>query len=140
TSFPLTGAHTTVTCAKCHVSGFSNTPSTCNACHLANYNATTNPNHTAAAFPTTCETCHSTANWTTTTWNHDSQYFPIYSGHHRGRWTLCTECHTTPSNYAVFNCLQCHEHSNKASVDSDHRGISGYSYTSAACYSCHPRG
>jgi hypothetical protein len=29
TSFPLTGAHTTVLCAACHTSGYTNTPTAC---------------------------------------------------------------------------------------------------------------
>jgi hypothetical protein len=33
--------------------------------------------------------------------------------------------------------LNCHK---KASTDADHRGEKGYSYTSLACFSCHPRG
>jgi hypothetical protein len=43
-------------------------------------------------------------------------------------------------NYKAFECILCHEHSNRAEVDSKHRGESGYSYSSAACYRCHPRG
>jgi hypothetical protein len=139
TYWAFTGAHTALAtnCVLCHKGNYTTTPNTCFGCHTAKYNATTNPNHVAAQFPTTCETCHSTTNWTSSTWNHDTQYFKIKSGKHRSAWTLCTECHTTPTNYSVFNCLACHEHSNKTSVDSDHRGKSGYSYTSQACYSCH---
>ncbi|MCE1199399.1 MAG: cytochrome c3 family protein [Marinilabiliales bacterium] len=141
TSFPLTGAHTTVLCSLCHTNGYSGgTPSACYNCHSAKYNATTNPNHVGANFPITCENCHSTANWTTSTYNHDVQFFPINSGHHKGAWTLCSECHTVASNYASFSCILCHTHSNKTSVDSKHRNVKNYSYVSSACLSCHPRG
>jgi hypothetical protein len=112
----------------------------CFSCHTAKYNATVNPNHLTAKFPTNCEICHSTTAWTPSTYNHDAQFFPIYSGKHQGKWTQCSECHNVPSNYASFSCILCHEHSNKASVDSEHSGNRNYSYVSSACYSCHPRG
>jgi hypothetical protein len=37
----------------------------------------------------------------------------------------------------VFYCLSCHD---KATTDSHHSGVSGYQYSSPACYSCHPTG
>jgi hypothetical protein len=45
-----------------------------------------------------------------------------------------------PGNYGAFECILCHEHSNRAEVDKDHREVSGYTYSSRACYRCHPRG
>jgi predicted CXXCH cytochrome family protein len=139
TKFPLTGAHKTVLCALCHTTKFTGTTTDCYTCHTAKYNNSTNPNHLSAKFPTTCQTCHTTTAWTPANYNHDAQYFPIYSGKHKGAWTLCSECHVT-SNYATFNCLLCHAHSNKTSVDSKHNGVKNYSYVSTACYSCHPQG
>jgi nitrate/TMAO reductase-like tetraheme cytochrome c subunit len=140
TTFPIVGAHIGVTCISCHAKGYVGISTDCVSCHLAKYNATTNPAHSAAKFPTTCLTCHSQTAWTPSTYNHDSQYFPINSGKHRGQWTLCSECHTNATNYAVFNCLLCHAHNSKATVDSQHSGRSGYAYNSTNCYSCHPRG
>jgi nitrate/TMAO reductase-like tetraheme cytochrome c subunit len=139
TSFPLTGAHTTATCKSCHANGYSGTPKECLSCHQADYNGTTDPNHKTLVFPTDCEFCHNTSNWSSTTYNHDTQYFPIYSGAHRGEWTLCTDCHKVPGNYGNFTCIDCHEH-NRTSMDSEHRNVANYSYTSTACYSCHPKG
>ncbi len=140
TAFPLTGAHTAVLCSKCHTTTFKGTSTLCFNCHATKYNASTNPNHLAAKFPTNCEICHSTAAWTPSTYNHDAQYFPINSGRHKGAWTLCTECHTTPTNYATFSCIVCHAHSNKASLDSNHKDVKNYAYTGTSCYTCHPRG
>jgi uncharacterized paraquat-inducible protein A len=140
TAFPLTGAHTIVLCAKCHTTGFKGTSTLCFTCHAAKYNASTNPNHLGAKFPTNCEICHSTTAWTPSTYNHDAQYFPINSGKHNGKWTLCSDCHNVSTNYAAFTCIVCHEHSNKASVDGDHKGVNGYAYTATSCYTCHPRG
>jgi nitrate/TMAO reductase-like tetraheme cytochrome c subunit len=137
TTFPLTGAHRTVACAQCHSTGvYRGTAKTCVSCHLTAYNSTTNPNHKTAMFPTVCETCHTTTTWTGATFAHDP-WFPIYSGKHKGKWTSCAECHANNANYKEFTCLTCHT---KTKTDDQHRGRSGYSYTSPACYSCHPRG
>jgi len=141
TRFPLTGAHTRVDCARCHVGGrYTGTPTACVSCHQPDYNATTNPNHTAAGFPTSCQDCHTTAAWRPATFDHDGRYFPIYSGKHRGQWSSCSDCHINPGNYRAFECILCHKHSNKAEVDDKHKDVGGYSYTSAACYRCHPAG
>ena len=141
TSFPLTGSHVQQECMSCHSSGIYNGLNTqCASCHQADYNGTTDPSHVGAGFPLQCETCHNTTTWQGATFDHDSQNFPIYSGKHRDKWDLCTDCHTNSTNYSVFTCLSCHPHSDKAKTDSDHQGRSGYRYDSAACYNCHPRG
>lgn len=140
TAFPLTGAHRTTDCQSCHGDGvYKGKPTTCQSCHMTDYN-TAVPNHPAAGFTATaCASCHNTTAWSGATFNHDTQYFRIYSRGHAGRWNACTDCHTSATNFATFNCLGCHPHSNKATTDGDHRGRSGYSYTSNACYSCHTR-
>ena len=141
TAFPLTGTHRTVACLSCHVGGvYSGTNSDCASCHQSDYNGTTNPNHTQLGFPLACATCHTTTNWNANFTQHDTQYFPIYSGTHAGRWTACTDCHTQSSNFAIYDCLGCHPHSDKAKTDSAHTGESGYQYLSTACFSCHPQG
>jgi 3-dehydroquinate dehydratase len=143
-SFQLTGAHLATPCGSCHEGGvYTGTPSTCgnSACHLSLYNATTNPQHAASGFPTDCQNCHTTTAWQPSTFNHN-QYFPISSGsrHAPGRWSACLDCHTVPTNFQIFSCIDCHAHSNKSEIDSHHAGRSGYSYNSTACYQCHPRG
>jgi predicted CXXCH cytochrome family protein len=141
TSFPLTGAHRNVACAQCHPNGrYTGTPTACYSCHQSTYDATTNPNHRASGFPTQCQNCHTTNAWRPATFDHDGPYFPIYSGKHRGKWNACADCHPNSSNYRVFECILCHEHSNQTEVDSKHRNVSGYRYASTACYQCHPRG
>jgi hypothetical protein len=138
TPFPLTGAHVNVACANCHINGnYTTTPTDCYSCHKSDYNGTTNPNHAAAMFPTTCGTCHTTTAWTGATFNHT--WFPIYSGTHAGRWTTCADCHTDASNYAIFSCITCHQHS-QANTDGNHRGVRNYVYNATSCYSCHPTG
>ncbi len=132
TVFPLTGVHVTVPCASCHVGGkYAGTPTDCYSCHKPDYLGTTNPNHAAAGFPTTCLTCHTTTAWTGATFNHT--WFPVP---HRTA-TLCNDCHTNPSNYAVFVCTNCHT---QATTDPHHTGVTGYVWNSTNCYSCHPTG
>ncbi len=141
TSFPLTGAHVGVQCAACHGEGPpARVSAECVSCHRAEYDATTSPPHAGTGFPTSCADCHSTSGWSGATFDHDGRSFPIYSGTHRGKWSACVDCHVSPANYTAFECILCHEHSNRSEVDRDHQGESGYAYNSAACYRCHPDG
>ncbi|PKP30762.1 MAG: hypothetical protein CVT99_11605 [Bacteroidetes bacterium HGW-Bacteroidetes-16] len=139
--YALTGAHGRIAtdCFSCHEGSYVNTPNLCLGCHTTDYNETSNPPHAAAQFSTECETCHNTEAWQPATFNHDAEYFPIYSGEHEGEWNTCIECHTNPSNYALFSCIDCHDH-NKIDTDEEHGGISGYQYNSDACFACHPTG
>ncbi len=137
-NFPLTGAHGQIDCTVCHSNGFAGTPADCVACHQTNYDNTTNPSHVASGFPVSCRDCHSTNAWVPSNWDHD-MLFPINSGAHREKWNSCNDCHVVPSNFAVFECILCHEH-NRTDTDEDHTKVSNYQYLSTACYSCHPRG
>jgi hypothetical protein len=139
TAFPLTGAHTTVACADCHVNGnFTTTPTDCYSCHKTQYTGTTSPNHITAGFPTTCQTCHTTTAWTGATFNHT--WFPIFSGtHNQGVWVTCSACHANSANYSSFTCIACHTHS-KANTDPNHDGVQGYVYAPTTCYTCHQGG
>jgi nitrate/TMAO reductase-like tetraheme cytochrome c subunit len=140
--FPLTLGHATPQCIDCHAGGnYTTTPTECYGCHQANYNNAVNPNHKTLNFSTLCTQCHTTnPDWKPASFTqHDSQAFPIYTGRHKGTWTTCAQCHPNAANYSDFTCLSCHEH-NKSSMDSEHSGRTGYSYTSSACLHCHPTG
>ncbi len=138
-SFPLTGAHTAVSCSSCHTSGFAGTPTQCIACHRDDYDRASNPDHRSSGFPLSCEQCHTTSAWTPASFDHD-RFFPIESGaHRRGVWTSCQTCHTNPGNFRAFDCTVCHEH-RRSEMDDEHDDVRGYVYSSPACYSCHPRG
>ncbi|MCF8233954.1 MAG: hypothetical protein K9G67_00885 [Bacteroidales bacterium] len=141
TQFPLTGAHITTACVDCHADGYEGTPMQCVACHEEDYGQTTNPNHQSIGLSTECQNCHTTnPGWQPATFDeHDGLYFPIYSGEHNGTWNECLECHTDPSNYNLFTCIDCHEH-NKPDTDEEHDEVGGYIYESIACYECHPDG
>jgi hypothetical protein len=132
--YRLEGVHRTLDCEDCHGSGgFTARSPECVSCHLADYNGTTDPNHRSAGFPLDCEQCHGTAatGWSGAEFDHP---FPIQSGRHSG--AACSECHQT-SDYRVFNCLGCH---GQQETNSNHNGVTGYSYSSPACYACHPQG
>ncbi|MDI9876414.1 hypothetical protein [Flectobacillus rivi] len=135
--YPLVGAHAALAsnCTACHAGG-NYSHNGCYSCHASAYNRAT-PSHTASQFPTTCTDCHGQNAWKPANWNHDASYFPIYSGKHKGKWNTCTDCHTSPTNYSIFNCLNCHK---KTDADKDHRQVRGYSYDNNSCYACHPRG
>lgn len=141
TFYQLIGAHAQISnnCNVCHNGNYNNTPNTCFGCHANDFNSTTNPPHSAAGFNTECQSCHSQNSWKPANWNHDTQYFPIYSGKHKGKWNVCSDCHTVQSNYNIFSCIDCHEH-NKTKMDNEHRNVSGYVYASTECYTCHPNG
>ncbi len=132
TTYPLTGAHTTVACSLCHVGGYANTPNTCVGCHQGNFNSSTNPNHAGIGIPTTCATCHTTnPGWTPATFPIHNNYYVLAGAHvskpcadcHNGNYTgstpsTCAGCHmtnynqTTNPNHASAQfpttCADCH--------------------------------
>jgi len=134
TSFPLTGFHSTMTCAQCHTTPTSyngSLPNTCDGCHHALYISTTNPNHVASGFPVTCATCHSTTDWTSATFNHNNTPFPLTGAHTA---VACALCHInnvfagTPTD-----CYACHK--------ADFTGTTNPNHTTAGwpttCVTCH---
>ncbi|MGE5683221.1 MAG: hypothetical protein ACM34K_20350 [Bacillota bacterium] len=138
----LDGAHALKAsdCYGCHKGNYNNTPNTCYGCHQTNYNNSSNPSHLSLGFSQDCMSCHNKNAWRPASFkNHDGQFFPIYSGSHRGRWSLCSDCHSVANSYKIFECINCHEHS-QTNTDQHHRGVKGYVYKSTECYRCHPQG
>ena len=141
--FQLLGAHKTINCSGCHVIPSykpkfdATSDQDCYSCHQSNYQTA---HGAGSGISTTCTDCHNVNTWGNVDFQqHDQQYFPIYSGAHKGIWESCQTCHTTKGNYASFSCLNCHAHA-KTTMDQKHSEVSGYSYVSTACYSCHPNG
>jgi NMD protein affecting ribosome stability and mRNA decay len=133
TAFPLTGKHTSVACASCHVNNnYTTVPTDCFSCHKAEYQATNSPNHVSTGFPTTCATCHTTSTWLGATFDHT--WFPMNHGNAN---SVCATSHTNSADYIIFQCTNCHTKSN---TDGDHRHVSGYVYNSVNCYQCHRNG
>ncbi len=132
TGFALTGAHTSVPCAQCHVNGnYHLTSGACSTCHMKDYNGTTSPNHVQAAFPTTCDSCHSTASWSGASFNHSSTGFALTGAH----TTLqCSQCHTN-GNYKLNNpaCSACHMTEFQHTTNPNHVQM-GYPTTCDVCH------
>lgn len=136
--FPLTGAHASVSCDQCHVDySFGGGAVACVTCHQADYDGTGNPGHGALGFSTDCASCHGTVTWDGARFDHDAAFFPIYSGKHRGRWSSCSDCHTSSGDYSQFTCTQCH---GQSEMDSKHREEPGYGPAPTDCIRCHPQG
>ena len=121
-------------CMDCHTNSNNYAVFSCLGCHT---NPGTNNDHNGIQGyqynSNACLMCHPDGE----VMDHDDMYFPIFSGEHEGEWDQCSDCHTNPSNYAIFSCFQCHSQN---STNNDHQGVSGYSYNSNACYNCHPDG
>jgi len=132
TSFPLTGAHTSVACATCHTDNFAGTlPTDCYGCHTKDYTGTTNPNHVQSGIPTTCAVCHNTSAWSPATFDHSKTTFPLTGAHTS---VLCATCHT--DNYAgtlPTDCYGCHAKDYTGTASPNHVQ-SGIPTTCATCH------
>lgn len=137
-SFPLLGQHGQTECASCHTPANPNPDPACITCHMDDYQ-NAQPDHVAAGFPEDCTNCHGYNNWDAQAINHDAEFFPIYSGRHRGEWNTCADCHVSPTTFATFECIFCHEH-RQSEADAEHNDVNGYNYDSQSCFSCHPDG
>ena len=74
-TFPLTGAHRSVTCQQCHGGGqYKGTPTTCAACHAK-------PASHGSAYGSSCASCHTTTAWLPATFNHAKTSFPLTGAH-----------------------------------------------------------
>ncbi len=128
--YVIAGAHTTLTCDRCHNGNYTTAPSTCYGCHKSEYDATTNPPHATSGFPTDCTQCHSQTAWTPSTFDHTS-FFSLTGSHN----VSCSRCHINASNFAQFSCTaSCHS---EAQTDPRHSDVRNYVYSPTSCYSCH---
>ena len=92
TNFPLTGAHTSITCIQCHASGYTGTPTQCYACHQNDYQQSSNPSHTGLGLSTTCETCHTTnPGWAPATFPVHNNFYQLVGAHLQ--INNCADCH-----------------------------------------------
>jgi hypothetical protein len=125
-AFKLDGAHAQVRCEECHQNDvFKGTPSACAECHAE-------PTAHAGQFGTDCVACHSTSAWTPAAFN-GKHTFPL--DHGEQGTVSCVTCH--PSNYQVYTCYGCHEHT-EANIRGEHQeeGISDFQN----CVECHADG
>ncbi len=133
--FPLQQGHAIDDCTQCHTQdNYTQLSAECVDCHLDTFNATTNPNHTAANYPTSCATCHTTAvGWTPSTFNHD--FFPLTQAHDIAD---CTACHTN-NNFTNLSadCVSCHQDQYTATTNPNHTAA-GYPTNCAVCHTTNP--
>lgn len=137
TSFPLTGAHTTVACSTCHTDSYAGTlPTNCYGCHTQDFNNTATiggsvPNHVSLGYPTDCTVCHTTATWLNATFNHNNTPFPLTGAHVT---VPCNQCHVggvfagTPTD-----CYSCHKADYAGTTNPNH-AAAGFPTTCATCH------
>lgn len=132
--FPLTGAHASVACEKCHSTVAAPKPyvkyvgiafAKCSDCHA-------DPHH--GAFKNSCESCHNAASWKqvrlTEGFDHSKTTFPLLGGH---KTVPCEGCHKTGDFKASIpykQCIDCH-------LPDPHRGQFAQSRFGADCSFCH---
>jgi hypothetical protein len=130
TSFPLTGAHASLSCEKCHVGGnFSAASAECVSCHAE-------PGFHAGAFgsqSTQCASCHTSTAWTPATFDL-AHTFPLDHGSEE-QVPTCKTCH--PTTVTQYTCFGCHEHT-PDNVVAEHEGATLQQLQD--CARCHQGG
>ncbi len=103
---------------------------TCVGCHLDDFNATTDPDHSAAMFPTDCILCHTEGAWTPSTFDHATTDFPLTGSHIP---LDCISCHADGYVGTPADCNACH--------NDDFLGTTNPNHTEAMfpndCILCH---
>lgn len=124
--FPLTGAHVSVDCDRCHPgrpqgqATFVHAPTECYACHRADYESAADPDHKGLGFPTDCAFCHTPTAWERARFDHSQTGFPL-TGAHRSQ--ACSACHPggrysgTPTD-----CYACHKDRYDNANNPNHKG------------------
>ena len=115
TAFPLTGAHTPVACAACHVNAAAYRGvkfASCANCHADPHEK---------RYPQACASCHTTEAWRTTRIDHSKTAFPL-----RGRHAsvACAACHVQPATRVkprADTCAACHADPHKGTFKQDCR-------------------
>lgn len=76
-----------------------------------------------------CSECHSNDKWVPASFDHSS-YFMLDRDHN----TKCNTCHTNSSNFSIYTCYGCHEHS-EVKIQEEHNEEGIYNFNN--CTSCH---
>jgi hypothetical protein len=103
TKFALTGKHTAVACAKCHVTTLfvKPTPSRCADCHGKD-------DYHKGQFGKKCDVCHTADEWKRSTFNHEKDADYALLGKHAD--VKCAQCHLRPLFTGSMSrlCVSCH--------------------------------
>jgi hypothetical protein len=131
TGFPLTGAHSTISCKTCHVADFKSAlPRNCIGCHRDSH---------AGDLGTQCESCHDTTTWRSRVDidAHRRTNFPLVGGH---AGLPCVECHFEAKERrfarATVDCMSCHQQDWSRTVGTalDHQARQ---FDTQQCRTCH---
>jgi len=133
--FPIQNAPHDLTCASCHTTPGNKKAFSCvdGNCHAQPARAPAHNGLVGYVWQSaSCYACHPDGNAVA-----HGPLFPIKSGKHH---LACASCHTDSKTFSSFTCMSsgCHP---KGKTDEKHWGeVSGYTYSAAACYDCHPTG
>jgi len=120
TAFPLSGAHTNVTCSKCHGNGvYAGTPKDCYSCHASR-------DAHSGSYGTNCGSCHNTNAWKPASFSHK---FPL--NHGESGTLSCATCH--PNSTSSYTCYACHEH-DPGKMAEKHKEVKNFSENCAKCH------
>jgi len=133
TNFPLTGAHTGLSCQQCHENGYQGTPTECVACHQTDYFNSTNPNHQTLVLSTECNSCHTTEpGWQPASFPIHDQYYALLGAHLENE-NNCVACHNGDYNNTPNQCYGCHQSNYEQAADPSHTAAG----ISTDCEPCH---
>jgi Zn finger protein HypA/HybF involved in hydrogenase expression len=139
--FPIADGttHAAQVCSDCHAQDAGSfTDYTCVSCHdhSADVAAGRHTYITGFVFQSSaCFSCHPTGNEAPiNVEEHSNKYFTINDSAHGG--LQCSDCHQDPTTSKPFTCISCHDH-NEQGEAMNHMNVSGYSYDSNSCFSCH---
>jgi hypothetical protein len=112
TQFPLTGAHASVPCAKCHVENAYKGLKfgACSDCHADPHKQRFGPD---------CASCHTTAAWRTNKVDHSRTRYPLAGKH---ATVPCASCHTQPAMQVrpgTTRCASCHQDVHRGAFKAD---------------------
>lgn len=127
--------NTTIACASCHTEPTNRASVGCLDCHAhaEDVLATTHAAIPGYAWTTSnCLFCHPNGEPTGLI---DHTAFPIAAPAVHDA-VSCAECHASSTNRSALLCTSCHEHRLEV-VEPPHRGMPGFAFDSAACFSCH---
>ncbi len=134
TDYALTGKHSQVTCASCHISGrVAETPTACMDCH-------TDPTIHQGLFEQSCETCHTPDGWQPAQLN--GQQFAhsqttgfslaLHTVDYSNQAITCITCHPNDLQTTdMQTCIDCHSRQDSPFMN-DHQAQYG-----AECLVCH---
>jgi len=131
--FPLTGAHLTTECEKCHTNGFSGTPTYCFACHEPDYNQSLNPSHLQIGINNDCALCHTTnPDWQPALYPNHNESYPLL-GAHAAIAGNCVQCHNGDYVNTPDYCYGCHTDDYQQTNNPPHQSAQ----FSTDCETCH---